>query len=44
VGDSRAILARFTNNNDWKTIALSIDQKPDSEGEMKRILSNGGRV
>lgn len=43
VGDSRAILGKFKNNQ-WTAFALSIDHKPDDKREMQRILANGGRV
>ncbi|XP_068643364.1 probable protein phosphatase 2C 6 [Aristolochia californica] len=38
-GDSRAVLCRGS-----KTIPLTIDHKPDREGELARIEENGGRV
>jgi serine/threonine protein phosphatase PrpC len=43
VGDSRAVLGRFINN-EWKHYDLSKDHKPNDNEEMKRILSKGGRV
>jgi protein phosphatase 2C family protein 2/3 len=42
-GDSRAIVARKSGNG-LKAIDLTIDHKPDSPGEMKRILQMGGHV
>jgi len=39
VGDSRGIIVKGD-----KAIPLSIDQKPNNENEMKRILKNGGEV
>ena len=39
VGDSRAIIVKGK-----EAIPLSIDQKPNDENEMKRILKNGGEV
>ena len=39
VGDSRGIIVKGD-----KVIPLSIDQKPNNENEMKRILKNGGEV
>ena len=45
VGDSRAVLAsRDTRTEGWSVRALSRDHKPNSEGEMERILGKGGRV
>ncbi|XP_068637132.1 probable protein phosphatase 2C 6 [Aristolochia californica] len=38
-GDSRAVLCRGS-----QTIPLTIDHKPDREGELARIEENGGRV
>lgn len=44
-GDSRAIVVRKSNNGGpFKSIDLTIDHKPDSPGEMKRILQMGGHV
>ena len=39
VGDSRGIIIKGD-----KAIPLSIDQKPNNENEMKRIIKNGGEV
>ena len=39
VGDSRGIIVKGD-----KVMPLSIDQKPNNENEMKRILKNGGEV
>jgi len=39
VGDSRGIIIKGD-----KAIPLSIDQKPNDENEMKRIIKNGGEV
>lgn len=39
VGDSRCIMV-----TDKEIIPLSIDQKPNSEGEMQRIIKSGGEV
>lgn len=45
IGDSRCVLARENPNGSTPiTIALSNDHKPDSPGEMERILAAGGRV
>lgn len=44
-GDSRAIVVRKTpGSSALKAIDLTIDHKPDSPGEMKRILQMGGHV
>jgi len=44
-GDSRAIVVRKTPGaSGMKAIDLTIDHKPDSPGEMKRILQMGGHV
>jgi serine/threonine protein phosphatase PrpC len=43
VGDSRAVLGRYINN-EWKHYDLSKDHKPNDKEEKKRILSKGGRV
>jgi len=43
-GDSRAIVVRKEPNGKFKGIDLTIDHKPDSPGEMKRILQMGGHV
>ena len=42
-GDSRAIVMRKSANG-LKAIDLTSDHKPDSPGEMKRILSMGGHI
>ncbi|KAM3139175.1 hypothetical protein pb186bvf_008773 [Paramecium bursaria] len=42
VGDSRAILCR--NQDGWRAIELSIDQKPSRQEEKQRIINFGGRV
>jgi len=42
-GDSRAVVLRKCPTG-LKAIDLTIDQKPDSPAEMKRILSMGGHV
>jgi serine/threonine protein phosphatase PrpC len=44
LGDSRAILLSHSSPNQWDSKSLSIDQKPDEPGEMKRILESNGRV
>ena len=41
VGDSRAIMSADGGNFCFN---LSMDHKPNDEGEQKRILENGGRV
>ena len=43
VGDSRAILARYENGI-YNATNLSRDHKPTEPDEIKRILSNGGRI
>ena len=44
-GDSRAVVVRkVKGSNTMKAIDLTIDHKPDSPGEMKRILQMGGHV
>jgi serine/threonine protein phosphatase PrpC len=44
-GDSRAIIARQKKNSmALMAIDLSVDQKPDTPAEMKRILQMGGHV
>ena len=42
-GDSRAVLGKYKNGI-WISENLSRDHKPNEEDEMKRILSNGGRI
>jgi len=42
-GDSRAIVMRKSANG-LKAVDLTSDHKPDSPGEMKRILSMGGHI
>ncbi len=42
-GDSRAVLGKYQNGL-WISENLSRDHKPNEEDEMKRILSNGGRI
>ncbi|OMJ69212.1 hypothetical protein SteCoe_33124 [Stentor coeruleus] len=42
VGDSRAIIGRFTEN--WEFAELSSDHKPDTNSEKMRIEAAGGRV
>lgn len=37
-------MVHSTGNNQFALKELSIDQKPDSESEYKRIISSGGRV
>ena len=44
VGDSRAVLARKAADGTYKTVDLSIDQKPDTPAEQQRILASGGYV
>ncbi|EGR29432.1 protein phosphatase 2c, putative [Ichthyophthirius multifiliis] len=48
IGDSRAIIGRLVNKgggkNEWKSIQLSEDHKPNLAREKKRILEHGGRV
>ena len=45
VGDSRAVLGTYFNrSNKWKTTQLSVDHKPTSPNENKRIISYNGRV
>lgn len=41
VGDSRAILS---SDEGRKITALTLDHKPNEEGENKRIIENGGKV
>ena len=36
IGDSRAILGKQKNGNEWKAVPLSRDQKPDDKFEMDR--------
>mgnify|MGYP006139835711 CR=1 FL=1 len=43
-GDSRAIILRRTKNGDLTAQDLSIDQKPDTPAEKKRVLKMGGKV
>ena len=45
-GDSRAVLVRkiLDNPGSLKAIDLTIDHKPDSPDEMRRILQMGGHV
>ena len=44
-GDSRAIVVRkIPGSTSLKAVDLTIDHKPDSPGEMKRILQMGGHV
>jgi len=43
-GDSRAVILRRRPNRSLQAIGLTIDHKPDSPGEMKRILQMGGHV
>merc|ERR1740130_2459204 len=44
-GDSRAIIARQKQKSmALKAIDLTVDQKPDTPAEMKRILQMGGHV
>jgi len=43
VGDSRAILAKFSQN-EWKSLALTRDHKPSEKDEAKRILNKKGRI
>lgn len=43
IGDSRCIVCK-TAKTPWTSLDLSIDQKPDSDGEKERILAAGGRV
>ena len=44
VGDSRAVLARKCADGTYKSVDLSIDQKPDTPAEQQRILASGGYV
>lgn len=44
LGDSRCVLARATSGGNFKTIELSIDQKPERADERKRVQKAGGRV
>ena len=45
VGDSRAVLGTyFSKVNIWKTTQLSVDHKPKSPKESKRILLYNGRI
>jgi serine/threonine protein phosphatase PrpC len=44
VGDSRAILGRQNDDGTWEAIPLSIDQRPDLDGERERIEAAGGIV
>jgi len=43
VGDSRAIVGRRKGNN-WVSVKLSDDHKPDRPDEERRIIANNGRV
>jgi serine/threonine protein phosphatase PrpC len=43
IGDSRCVVCRESDNGPI-TVALTTDHKPDSPGEMERILAAGGRV
>ena len=43
LGDSRAVLARYENGM-YNAFNLSNDHKPNIPSEMKRILSNGGKI
>lgn len=44
IGDSRCVLCKKKNNNDFEPVALSIDQKPELPEEKARIIKAGGRV
>jgi serine/threonine protein phosphatase PrpC len=44
VGDSRAVLVRREMGGGYRGIALTVDHKPNSAGELSRILAAGGRV
>ena len=43
VGDSRAVLGRFTNEA-WSAEPVSDDHKPEKQGERERIEAAGGEV
>ena len=45
IGDSRCVVGRDGDNGSTViTVPLTQDHKPDSPGEMERILATGGRV
>lgn len=47
VGDSRAVIGSFDYKNPetkWKAHQITIDHKPELEGEYRRILTSNGRV
>ena len=43
VGDSRAIIAKSSNNVNYEPLPLTTDHKPDEPDEMERIMIRGGR-
>ena len=43
-GDSRCIVGKYTNHNDWFCRELSHDHKPHIKEEKERILLSGGRI
>ena len=44
LGDSRCVLGKRLNNNEWKYENLSRDHKPDVKEEADRIIKKGGRI
>jgi len=43
-GDSRAVICRKKPKGGFTAVDLSVDQKPDTPAEMRRILQMGGHV
>lgn len=44
LGDSRCVLGKKINNNEWKYENLSNDHKPNVKEEADRIIKKGGRI
>ena len=44
IGDSRIVLGTRDQHNNISAKRLSVDHKPDSPNELKRIIESGGRV
>eukprot|EP00826_Nyctotherus_ovalis_P045207 TRINITY_DN4972_c0_g3_i3.p1 TRINITY_DN4972_c0_g3~~TRINITY_DN4972_c0_g3_i3.p1 ORF type:complete len:273 (+),score=43.86 TRINITY_DN4972_c0_g3_i3:361-1179(+) len=44
IGDSRAIIGSWSEQNGWRTEQVSVDHKPETKGEYERIVSCNGRV
>ena len=44
LGDSRCVLGKRINNNEWKYENLSRDHKPNVKEEADRIIKKGGRI